>query len=415
LSFTGPTFSLPAGPLQATVEGRLAWNRLRSHSTFSIAGGDARFHRSEQSLRGAIEIPLTSRDNGLLPELGELTGTAEYARVHFSDAGTVNSHSLGLTWEPRPLIRLRAAIEQTERPAAIQTLGSPVIVSPLVRIFDPLTGETVDVVQVTGGNPDLAPEKTTVRRLSGILRPLPRLQLSAEYTDTDSRNFVSSLPEASAAVMLAFPERFVRDSSRILTTVDLRPVNFDSHREKRLRYGFSLNTTLGEKPAAGPRRSGPQTRLQLTANHTMVFSDRILIRPGLDSVDLLEGGAIGIASGRVRHQLDGTAALTSGGLGARLGVTWRGPSTLESRIGTITDTLRFSPLFLVNLRAFADMRRLLPHRDWAKGLRLSVEVVNLTNDRQEVRDSAGDTPLRYQPGYRDPLGRTIELAIRKVF
>jgi hypothetical protein len=42
-------------------------------------------------------------------------------------------------------------------------------------------------------------------------------------------------------------------------------------------------------------------------------------------------------------------------------------------------------------------------------------VVNLINDRQKVRDSHGVTPLQYQPAYRDPLGRTIEFEIRKVF
>jgi hypothetical protein len=41
--------------------------------------------------------------------------------------------------------------------------------------------------------------------------------------------------------------------------------------------------------------------------------------------------------------------------------------------------------------------------------------VNATNDRQEVRDSAGTTPVQYQPGYRDPLGRTVEIELREVF
>lgn len=72
-------------------------------------------------------------------------------------------------------------------------------------------------------------------------------------------------------------------------------------------------------------------------------------------------------------------------------------------------------MFNLNLRAFADLHRFLPHSEWARGARLSLNVVNATNDRQEVRNSAGDTPLRYQPGYRDALGRTIELELRKVF
>jgi outer membrane receptor protein involved in Fe transport len=129
----------------------------------------------------------------------------------------------------------------------------------------------------------------------------------------------------------------------------------------------------------------------------------------------LGGGALGIGGGRVRHQIDASAAITSGGIGARAGVAWRGPSKLDTRIGAVDDTLHFSPVTMINLRLFADVARIVPHTAWAKSLRLSLDVVNLTNDRQRVRDSFGSTPLQYQPAYRDPLGRTIELEIRKVF
>ena len=72
-------------------------------------------------------------------------------------------------------------------------------------------------------------------------------------------------------------------------------------------------------------------------------------------------------------------------------------------------------MFLVSLRAFADVDHFLPDEHWARKLRVSLNVLNATNDRQEVRDSADNTPLQYQPGYRDPLGRTVELQLRKVF
>jgi hypothetical protein len=42
-------------------------------------------------------------------------------------------------------------------------------------------------------------------------------------------------------------------------------------------------------------------------------------------------------------------------------------------------------------------------------------VINATNNRQTVRDSFGNTPLQYQPAYRDRLGRTVELEVRKIF
>lgn len=443
LTMTGPAVTLPAGEVQATGEGRLVWTRLDSESSFSGISTDRNFHRSEQSVRGALDVPLTSVETGFLSEVGDLNVTAEYAHVHFSDAGTLHHHTIGLTWEPRPLLRLRAEIDKTDRPPSIQTLGNPTLVTPNVRVFDPLTGQTVDVVQITGGDPSLDPETTKIRRLSGLLTLIPRLnlQLNGEYTDTDSHNFLSSLPEASGAVMLAFPDRFVRDSNGVLVTADLRPVNFDSHREKRLRYGLSLNTQIGggrpaarvssgapsedgaddvveETPAARTepaRRSRPATRLQLTVNHSLVFSDKIEIRPELPSVDLLEGGAIGIAGGRVRHQLDGTAAITSRGLGARLGMSWRGSSTLDARIGGQIEELDFSPLLLINFRAFVDASRLFGANVWTRRTRLSLNIANLLNDRQEVRDTLGDTPLQYQPGYRDPIGRTFELELRKSF
>jgi hypothetical protein len=397
----------------------------RVHSSGNLFGPPTSgFSRSDQLLRGAVEIPLTSRDNNYIRSLGNLTATAEYTRVHYSDAGNLSDSAFGLTWEPLPMLRLEADTKRTQNPALAILLAGPIITTPGIRMFDPLTSETVDVTLITGGNPALAPETDRVRRISGILKLVPRLnlQLNGEYTDTSSRNFISGLPEASAAVMLAFPDRFIRNSSGTLTTVDLRPVNFDMHREKRLRYGVSLAMRLSRTGLAASRSggvlraSGPQTRFDFTLNHNIVFSDTIMIRPGLGAVNLLGGGAMGIAGGRVRHQLDGTASLTSGGLGIKVGGTWRGPSTLLTRFGgTTTDTLHFSPLVQLNIRAFADAGRLFGRSALTHSTRLSLNVLNATGDRQEVIDSQGFTPIQYQPAYRDPIGRTVEFEIRKVF
>jgi iron complex outermembrane receptor protein len=423
LTLNGPAFHLPAGDVTAVIEGRVEANHLHSTSTF-VGSGDQRFHRNSQSFRGGIDIPLTSRENAFLPEAGELSASIELSRAHFSDAGSINHATYGLTWEPAPPVRFHGSIDRTDLPAPIQTLGNPVTITPQVRVFDPLTGETVDVTEITGGIPSLRPQSTKTRDVSALLRLVPKmsLELNAEYIDTDVRNFVSSLPQASAAVELAFPQRFIRDANGVLTTIDLRPVNFDSHRDKRLRWGLSMNTKIGAGVFGGPTSPGmprpayrPPTYLQLTFNHTMVFSDQIVIRPGLDSVDLLRGGAMGIGGGRVRHQIDSTMAVTSGGLGVRMGVTWRAASELVSQFGGVTDTLHFSPLLAINLKAFTDVKRLLPHDRWAKGLRLSVDVINALNRRQTVHDSFGSTPLQYQPAYRDPLGRTVEIELRKVF
>jgi iron complex outermembrane receptor protein len=52
---------------------------------------------------------------------------------------------------------------------------------------------------------------------------------------------------------------------------------------------------------------------------------------------------------------------------------------------------------------------------WLRGARISLSVGNLLNSRLQVRDAAGLTPLSYQPGYLDPLGRSVRISIRKLF
>ncbi len=46
---------------------------------------------------------------------------------------------------------------------------------------------------------------------------------------------------------------------------------------------------------------------------------------------------------------------------------------------------------------------------------MTLAFTNIFNQRQMVRDAFGDTPVRYQPAYLDPLGRAIHISIRKLF
>lgn len=52
---------------------------------------------------------------------------------------------------------------------------------------------------------------------------------------------------------------------------------------------------------------------------------------------------------------------------------------------------------------------------WLRGARVSLNIINLLDERIRVRDALGVTPLAYQPGYLDPAGRTITLSVRKLF
>jgi iron complex outermembrane recepter protein len=431
----GSPLLLPAGPVQVAVESRLGLYGLTAKTAFGAERTRGRFRRTELALRGSLEVPIASRRNNFLSTLGELSANFEYSISDFSDVTPLLHHyGFGLVWSPQEWIHVQASINEVRRAPIMELLGEPLTITPGVRMYDFLRGQEVDVSEISGGSPFLAPERVITRRLTAQVRPLrtPTLQLNAEYRGDEVRDLISGLPTESAAFFLAFPERFIRTSDGQLLTVDVRPGNFSRYRQDRLRYGASINIPLGRSALGGAVRSaelpvtegedtvpaiasGRGARLQLSLHHGIVFTNEILIRPGLEPVDLLEGGAIGIAGGRPRHQLDLTAGVSSRGIGARLNGTWRGQSLLEIRSGNSVEMLRFTPLATLNLRAFAEGRRLFPQTRWIRGTRFTLSVTNLTNQRQRVTDTAGVTPLRYQPGYRDPLGRTIEFEIRRVF
>jgi iron complex outermembrane recepter protein len=96
---------------------------------------------------------------------------------------------------------------------------------------------------------------------------------------------------------------------------------------------------------------------------------------------------------------------------------WSSATTVDGGTGSATGNLHFSSLATANVRIFADLGQnpsLMKHK-WARGMRVTLALNNITNSRQHVRDANGDTPISYQPAYLDPLGRTIRISIRKLF
>jgi outer membrane receptor protein involved in Fe transport len=373
-----------------------------------------------------------------LATLGDLTASVQLTRTHVSDFGSVSNQTYALTWQPADWLRLFGSVTTGRTPPAVAFLADPLLETPGVRYFDPLRDETVDVTEISGGNPDLAASRPANRRLSANIKPFKSLplQFSAEYSAIRNRDVVTALPPASDLILAAFPERFVRDPvTGVLTRVDVRPVQFARETNEQLRYGLNLNLPLGgprptaapaaESPSAGDdddrsagstRAGSARPRLQLNLSHTWTLDSEIVISEGLDPVDLLSRSAIGIGGAtRPRHQLDFGLGYAERGLGVRLTGRHRGKSFLRLVDAGDSAVLRFSPLTTFSLRAWAEASRFAPEADWLKRSRLTVSVANLFNQRQRIADSAGLTPLAYQPDYRDPLGRTIEFELRKAF
>lgn len=172
----------------------------------------------------------------------------------------------------------------------------------------------------------------------------------------------------------------------------------------------------------GPRGGGPGGpgggggRIQLSLYHTWHLTDSILIAPGVPELDLLDGDATGSSGGQPRHELEARVGYSNNGLGARLAINWESGTHVDGALGG-SSRLEFGSLATANLRLFANLGQipwLVRDHPFFRGARMSIGIDNILNTRRDVTDATGATPLRYQPGYLDPLGRTVSISFRKL-
>jgi len=243
----GALFKVPAGDVNTSI--RVTGQTLDySNKSFRVGPlnqrvlTEGKVSRDTGSVRGNISIPITSRRRAVLDAIGDLSINGNVQIEQVSDFGQLTTTGYGLNWTPIPQIQaIVSVIDDSNAPTA-QQLGDPLVSTPNVRIYDFTRGESVDITQISGGNPSLGADSRHVFRLGLNIRPLDKtnLTLVANYTNTNWRNQIRNFPGATAEIEAAFPDRFVRDPSGRLVSVDFRPVAYDRTERSQLRWGFNL-------------------------------------------------------------------------------------------------------------------------------------------------------------------------------
>jgi hypothetical protein len=240
----GNLFSLPAGKASTTVTLAASTVHLDSERRRSGITDSHSLGRTTGEAAINVDLPI-SRRNRDFSALGNLTlnGNAEVDQL--SDFGTLTTIGAGANWTPADRLSFVGSWRREEGPPTINQLGDPVLETPGTRIFDFVTGQTVLVTAITGGNPDLLSDRRNVVKLGANWQPLQNtdLRLRGEYVHQTIARPISSLI-VTPTIEQAFPDRFVRDSSGQLVSVDLRPVNFESSRRDSLRIGFDFSKPL---------------------------------------------------------------------------------------------------------------------------------------------------------------------------
>jgi len=422
LNISGTLFSLPAGDVimgLRTGVSDIAYDSDRDRSGVLTA---QKLDRTEKVARANLDIPLLRNAGGLLQNLGSVSANINGSVQHLSDFGTLYSHGYGVTWKPSRNLTVNASMAHEKNAPGIGQLGAPLTTSYNVPIYDFARGETALVAVTSGGNPALNAEKRSDFK-AGLAWEAPfveGLTLLLDYYDNQSDGQIADLPLLTPEIEAAFPERVERDSDGRLIAIDQRSINFSQSSNQVLRYGFNFQKRFGESEGGGrgrgsPGRFGSGGRWNASIFHSIRLKDEVLVRPGL-KLDLLDGDALSSNSGATRHLVELEGGWFFNGVGIRTSAKYESGRHVDG--GLTGSDLDFSDLFMLDMRVFVRFdtnASLLERHPWLKGVRLRLKVENLFDARREVRDSNGQVPLSYQPGYIDPRGRFMEISLRKQF
>lgn len=167
----------------------------------------------------------------------------------------------------------------------------------------------------------------------------------------------------------------------------------------------------------GPGGSGSSGRWFVNLQYTLELQNDVLIAPGLPVLDLLDGDALA-GGGQAKHSGTFRVGMFHRGFGMIWDGRYTGSSTVDGTGLPGSTDLAFDDYMTLDVRVFADLGAqdsIVAAVPFLAGTRISFDVENIFDARQRVTDSAGIVPLRYQPFLIDPVGRTFEIELRKLF
>jgi hypothetical protein len=401
----GTMLALPAGYVTVTVAA-FAQQSWADRTTRATSASTARLGRLQSGASIALDAPLTAGFS--LDAKAGITGVSRF--------GSFLETSYGLNWKPLSRVQLTASVANARGAPPLASLASPVVTTPNTPFFDFVTGESVLVTSFAGGNPALDSERRRTASINLGLQPIANSELRVQigYIDTRIDDQVGMLSTLTSSIQEAFPDAYVRGPLGQLISVNFQPVNFAAENQRDLSATIQYFGNIGKAPSPDAK-APPRERVGyfLWFNPRWRLKDTLLLRRGLETLDLLDGDTVGGTGGPARLQLAGSANLFYRGANLGFSPNWR--SATRVRSADPASDLTFSSLLKLGMDASLMFDALAPKWRWARRTFVSLSVDNLLNDRQRVTDRNGNTPNRYQPAWLDPQGRTIQLSLRKLF
>ena len=412
---SGTIGRLPAGNANLSLSTSIGRETIVTQDS----SGLHELRRNHLGGQAALSVPLLS---GGAPA-GALDAGASFGGDNWSDAGSLASYGANLTWHPARPLSLLLAWARDGAPPTMSQLGAPLDTTPAVAVYDYAQGRSTVVARTTGGDAALRLDRRSLWKAEFAWKAKSGLSLIATFTHIDDSAPLLAFAGVSAPFDAAFPDRIVRDGTGNLLAVDARPFNAAQESHNELRLAATFNRTFGKYP--GPRVPGgggfggghafgaQGSMIQASLTDTIRLSDRLTLADGGAATDLVAADPLGDGARVTRHRVEAQFSGTHHGLGLRANAVWTsgGPAGAGS-----PGELRFADRLAVNARLFwfpARTSGVVRPGSWLEGVRLLLAVDNLFDTWQRVSDRSGQTPLAFQRGLVDPLGRTIRFSIRK--
>ena len=448
ITLSGSPLHWAAGDVALTVKSGFTWSG--EAATDTRTGIADAFRRGDAQAGFSLDVPLASRKNHVLEAIGDLSLNLNAEAHSLSDFGQLVDFGTGLTWKPTSTWTLSASYIGTQVAPALASLAAPDTVNFAVPVYDFVRGQSVLAAVTTGGNPGLLRESQRDLKFSSNWT-LPfgggNDTLVLEYFRNHSDHPTSPFPLVTTAVETAFGNRIVRDAQHQIVSIDETPVTLAMTRSSRLRTSLNLSGDFGKPdPAAAPKRGpggapggglgagrgpggglggfgrgGPPSDGRGRWNASLSYGYEIYNTAQLATdgpvLDPLAGNPL-TGTGVARHTLNLDAGGWYRGFGLRMSAAYASGTHVNASGQPGDLPLTFGALATTGVRLFADLGRMpsvVKKFAFLKGSRLTLGVSNLFDGQQKVTDSTGATPLRYQSGYLDPVGRLIKLELRKQF
>lgn len=197
---SGTIAELAAGSLQYAVGAQQRKESLVTVPSPALETGDI------AGLGGAT--PPVNRDRKITSVFGELRvpvlktleGSLAVRNDDYNDVGKSTNYTASLRFQPTREVVLRGSLGTGFRAPTLVDLWQPQTLGSSEQFDDPATGQTdLQVNSLTGGNPNLKPEKSRQRSIGIVFQPSTGLAVSVDYFNITVEDIIAS-PSAQEVV-----------------------------------------------------------------------------------------------------------------------------------------------------------------------------------------------------------------------